>query len=187
MVSEMKKNILESLIHRELLYQEAEKSGIKIEAAAIDEQFGNWKKQIPDEAQFRDVMKKMNLSEEIIKSNIRQRMLVQQFIDKQFGEKLTVSDEEIKTYYDAHPELFKESEKVRASHILIKTDPKGDEPKKAEALKKLGEIQQKLKKGEDFAELAKASSECPSKKKAETSAISGMDRWSNHLKTLLLP
>jgi len=49
-----------------------------------------------------------------------------------------------------------------ASHILIKVDSKADASKKAEARKKIEKIQKKVKKGEDFAALAKEFSEGPS-------------------------
>jgi peptidyl-prolyl cis-trans isomerase C len=51
---------------------------------------------------------------------------------------------------------------VRASHILIKVDPKADESQRATARKKIDKIQQKLQQGEDFAALAKEFSQGPS-------------------------
>ncbi|MCU0615121.1 MAG: peptidylprolyl isomerase [Desulfobacterales bacterium] len=51
---------------------------------------------------------------------------------------------------------------VKASHILIKLDPQADEAQKIEARKKIEDIAKKLSAGEDFAELAKNYSECPS-------------------------
>jgi len=161
--ADIQKNLLEMLINRELLYQESQKSGKKIEDAAVNEEFSDWKKQFPDEAQFKNIMAMMNLSEDSVKEQIRQRMSVQQFIEKEIGSKIKISEEDIKAFYDKNKEAFKQSEEVQASHILIKVDPAGDAAKKAEARKKIEEIQGKLKKGEDFATLAKASSDCPSK------------------------
>jgi peptidyl-prolyl cis-trans isomerase C len=73
-----------------------------------------------------------------------------------------ITDEESKTFYDTNPQLFQPPERVKASHILIKVDEGASEEKKAEALKKIKEIQQKVQKGEDFAALAKTYSEGPS-------------------------
>ena len=47
-------------------------------------------------------------------------------------------------------------------HILISVSPQADETQKAAARKKIEEIQKKVKKGDDFAALAKESSQCPS-------------------------
>ncbi|MDM8551097.1 peptidylprolyl isomerase [Desulfobacterales bacterium HSG2] len=161
----IKKNVLENLIHRELLYQESQKSGVKIENKAVDEKFGDWKKQFPDEAQFKSIMGMMNLTEEVVRSQIRQQMAVEEFIDKKFADKIAVSDKETKDYYDANPDFFKQPEQIKASHILIKVDTKADDTKKAEARKKMEGFQEQLKKGGDFAAIAKESSECPSNAK----------------------
>lgn len=164
-LSTIKKNVLENLIHRELLYQESQKAGVKVEDTAVDEKFGAWKKQFPDESQFKNIMGMMNLTEDVIKSQIRQQMAVEEFIDKKFADKVAVSDKEIRDYYDANPDFFKQPEQVKASHILIKVDPKADEAKKSEARKKMEGLQDQLKKGGDFAAIAKEFSECPSNAK----------------------
>lgn len=100
-----------------------------------------------------------------VDEQIIRRMTVQKFVEEQFVQKVTVSDEEIKAFYDSHPEYFKQPEKVRASHVLIKVDPKADESQKAAARKKIEKIQQKVQKGEEFAALAKEFSQCPSSAK----------------------
>jgi peptidyl-prolyl cis-trans isomerase C len=83
-------------------------------------------------------------------------------IDKEFGNTVSVADKEVKAYYDKYPSFFKKPEQVRARHILIKVDPKADSKEKAEAHKKIEDIQHKLQKGEDFEALAKEFSQCPS-------------------------
>lgn len=164
-LSEIKKDILENLIDGELLYQESQKKGVKVDEAAVNEQLSVLKKRFPSEDEFKSALSKINLSETGIKSQLKREMAIQQFIDEQFGKKVTVSDKETKAYYDSHPNLFKQPEQVRASHILIKVDLQADESQKAEARKKLENIQQKLRKGEDFAALAKEFSSCPSSTK----------------------
>ncbi|MDM8522876.1 peptidylprolyl isomerase [Desulfococcaceae bacterium HSG8] len=164
-ISEIKQNILDGLINRELLYQESQVKGIKLEDAAINDEFKKWKGQFPDESQFKNMMQMMDISEEIIKSQIRQQMTIRQFIDKQFDTTVTVSEDEVKKYYDTNPDLFKQLEQLHARHILIKADhEKGDAGKK-KSRKKLLSVKEKLDKGEDFAELARKFSEGPSKEK----------------------
>ena len=53
---------------------------------------------------------------------------------------------------------------VQASHILLKTDEITDEAEKAKKKAEIEDIRKQLveKKGENFAELAKAHSDCPS-------------------------
>ena len=164
-LSEIKKEVLENLINHELFYQESQKQGITVDEAAVDEKLKNLKERFSSEPEFKSFLNKENLSEAAIKSHIKRDMAIQQFIDKQFVQRITVSDEESKAYYDSHPDLFKQPEQVRASHILIKVDPGTGESQKVEARKKMENIQEKVRKGEDFAALAKEFSEGPSSAK----------------------
>jgi len=54
---------------------------------------------------------------------------------------------------------------VKASHILIKVEPKATESEKEDALKKIRDVQKKQIKGDDFAKLAKEYSQGPSNAK----------------------
>ncbi len=164
-LQELKTEVLERLINLELLYQESQSNGIKVEEAAINEQLNALRKKFPNEDEFKKALQKMNFSETYLTSQIRRDLAIKQFIDTQFAEKVMISDEEAKSYYDSHPDAFNKPEQIKASHILVKVDPQADETQKAAARKKIEEIQQKLKKGEDFATLAKESSQCPSSDK----------------------
>jgi peptidyl-prolyl cis-trans isomerase C len=158
----VRKETLARLIERELLYQESQKKGVKVDEASLDAKF---KKQFPNEAEFKKILSNMNMTEADLRTRFIKGMAIRQFVDKEFLQKATVTDKEAKKYYDSHPDAFKQPEQVRASHILIKVDSKTDKSKKAEARKTIEEIQQKLKKGGDFAALAKEFSQCPSSAK----------------------
>ncbi|SPD75115.1 PpiC-type peptidyl-prolyl cis-trans isomerase [uncultured Desulfobacterium sp.] len=158
----LKNDVLEEMIDRELLYQESKNNKVEIGESEVKEQLDMFKKQFPNEDEFKKELSRNHLSEDFIKSQIRQKLAIEQMIDKQIGDKITVSDEETKAYYNNNPQSFKKPEQVRASHILIKVDAKADEAQRAQARKKIEEIQQRIKKGEDFAALAKELSQCPS-------------------------
>jgi len=164
-LSKLRRQVHENLIDRELLYQESQKKKIKVDEEAIDKQIGVLKKRFTTEAEFKEALSRANLSEATLRSQIKRRIAIQKFIDEQFGQKIVVSDKEVKSYYDSHLSLFKEPEQVRASHILIKVDPQADKSHKAKARKKIEEVQQRFKSGEDFAALAKEFSQCPSSAK----------------------
>ncbi len=158
----IREEALETLIKRELIYQESQKEGFKADEAAIDEQLSEIRRQFPSEEEFKNALSEMNFSEASIKSEIARGMAIQKFIEERIVQKITVPDGEVRAYYDGHSEFFKKPEQVRASHILIKVDPQADEQQKGEARKKLETVRQKLEEGEDFAALAKEFSEGPS-------------------------
>ena len=161
-MAELKKNVLEGLIEREVLYQESQKTGIKITDQAVDEQLAAIKKRFPSEEEYKKALSAMNLTEDEVKAQIARGLAIRELINQEIMNKITISDEEIKAYYDANPQLFKQPEQVKASHILIKVEADATDAQKAEARKKINDIQLKIKNGGDFAELAKQYSEGPS-------------------------
>ena len=164
-IPEVKKEVLEDLINRELLYQGRQRKGIKVDEAAINDRVMALKKRFPSEAEFKSALIEANLSEAALKPQIRRGLAIQQFIDTHIVQKAAVSDQEVKAFYENRPGLFRQPEQVRASHIRIKVDPKADELKRAAAQQKIEEIQQRLQKGEDFAALAQEFSQGPSSAK----------------------
>ena len=161
----LKNDILDSLIEREVLYQQSQKDGIQITDQTIDDQLAAIKKRFPNETEYKNALSKMNLSEDEVKAQIKRGLSIKELIDQQVTSKVVITDEESKAYYDKNPQRFKQPEQIKASHILIKVDAKADEAKKAEARQKIEEVQQKLKDGGDFAALAKEYSEGPSSAK----------------------
>jgi len=84
-------------------------------------------------------------------------------LELNYKDQLKVSDQEVSQYYQDHPDNYKTPEEVRASHILLKTQGMDDAGKK-EAKTKIDKLMADAQKpGADFAALAQAHSECPSK------------------------
>lgn len=80
-----------------------------------------------------------------------------------FRGQVTVDEEEIEDYYDTHIDEFKTEKTVEARHILIKLDPDADESADSAAKAKAEDVAKLAKSGQDFAELAAAHSEGPTK------------------------
>ena len=161
-LDQIRGQVLENLIARELLYQQCLKKGIKISQDEINKQLINLKSQFPNEAEFNKALTRMDLTEASIKEKLQRDLALKKLIEDEVVPKVTLSDSEIRAFYDNNPETFKQPERVKASHILIKVDPKADSAQKAEAKKKIDMVQAKLQKGEDFGALAKEYSEGPS-------------------------
>ncbi len=159
----IKTRILENMINRELLYQESKKQGIKVDDQVVNKKFQEVKSQFPDEASFKKALKDANFSEASIKNQLKRAIAIDKFIQEKFSANINITDKEAREYYDANPDTFMRPEQVKASHILIKVSPDADKATKEKARKQLEAIQKKLKKGEDFATLARQYSQGPSK------------------------
>ena len=161
-MAQMKKEVLDSLIDRELLFQESKKRGIQVNSDAVTDQLKNIQQRYPNKDEFKKLLNEMGMSESDVKAQIERGMAIQELIDKEVAEKIKISDEESKSFYDNNPQLFEQPEQVKASHILIKVAADAPEAQKAEARKKIESVREKMQKGEDFADLAKTYSEGPS-------------------------
>ena len=161
-INDLKKDVLEGLIEREILYQESQKAGIKVPDQKVEDQMAGIKKRFPNEEEFKKALASMGLTEEEVRAQIQRGLSIRELIDQKVANKIVVTDEETKAYYDGNPKLFKQPEQVKASHILIKVEPTADDAAKAAARKNFQDIRKKLTGGGDFAELAKEYSEGPS-------------------------
>ena len=158
----LKKDVLEGLIEREVLYQESQKAGIKVDEQKVNDQMAGIKKRFPNEEEFKKALASMGLTEEEVRTQIQRGLAIRGLIDQKVANGIVVTDQETKTFYDDNPQFFKQPEQVKASHILIKVEPTADDATKAADRKKIEDIRNKLTEGGDFAELAKEYSEGPS-------------------------
>lgn len=94
--AEFRRQVLEQLVAKELIYDDAKKNGI-LESKEYKAEYN------------------------IVIENVKKEIAIQVWQQNEIA-KINVSDKELKTYYDKNKEEFVESEKVKASHILVKTE-----------------------------------------------------------------
>jgi peptidyl-prolyl cis-trans isomerase C len=163
-IAQAKNKIMDNLIATELLYQECKKVGIKVNDKEVLKTFNQQKAQFKSNEAFRAALIESNYNEGLLKNQIKIGLIIQSYIEQNFGKKTVIPDEDVKKYYDENIDKFKQPEEIRASHILILA-PSGTDQEKKDAFKKDTEaILQRLKAGEDFASVAKEVSQDPSTK-----------------------
>ena len=94
--AEFRKQVLEQLVGRELVYDDAKKTGVL------------------KSKEFKNEYKK-------VQERVKKELAVQLWQKHQM-DKVKVSNKELKNYYDKNKEEFKEKESVHARHILVKTE-----------------------------------------------------------------
>ncbi len=162
---EMTASALDHAITLEVLKQECIKQHIEVTDGEVDERIGQIRKNFPGDKEFDAMLAKINMTQASLKENLKTDMTIRKLIDKEVADKVTISDAEVKDYYDKNLDKFKHPEQVRASHILVKVGPEDKDEQKAEARKRIEDIQKKLQAGGNFEALAKENSDCPSKVK----------------------
>ena len=162
---DFKQKALDNLIKKELIYQAAKKSGVKVDEAEVEKQFEQVKGRFPSDDAFKEILENQNMTKEQVKDEIRQALVIRSYIENEFMEQIEVTEEMKKEYYSGNKEKFKQPERVKASHILVKVPPDADEKTRKEAREKIEKIQEEIKAGEDFTKLAQEKSEGPSSEK----------------------
>lgn len=150
------------LLNMEVLKQESAKRNIVPSSDDIEKEMKTIRANFPDEAAFEATLKSKGLTIDVVKKSVGEQISVQTMLAKEVESKVLISAEEIKKFYSENPDYFKMKDSVKASHILIKTEENADEKTVAEARKKIDAILAELKKGGDFAKIAKEKSEGPS-------------------------
>lgn len=155
-----RESILKQLIDKELLRQAIAKDGVTVDQAALDKEFGEYKKMFRTEENFQRYLKSSEVSIDQIKDNIKHNLSVTALLEKKGN--LAVTDAEIKEYYEKNKARYEVKEQVRASHILFKVGKKDDKAKDDAAKKKADDVfKEASAKGADFAALAKKHSQGP--------------------------
>jgi peptidyl-prolyl cis-trans isomerase C len=155
---------LDQAIEKHLVDQQVEKAGIEISDKDIKEEMSRFKDRFPNEKAFQSFMKFRNMTEEKMRSQIKESLKVKKLLKEKKG--IEVTEKDAKKYYDENPKEFEQAEQVKASHILIKTKKDASDKEVEKAKKKAQELAKKARKeGTDFSKLAEENSEGPSAKK----------------------
>jgi peptidyl-prolyl cis-trans isomerase C len=155
---------VDNLVVRQLVQAEMERSGILISQEEIDKGKQDLEKGLGEGHSLAMLIAEANLPMDELESNLRLDLFKNKVLkDKLEAALAAVTDETVKTYYDAHPEEFTIPEGRLASHILVRVPKDADEAKKTDLRAKAEGIRKALLEGADFAKLASEVSDCPSR------------------------
>jgi peptidyl-prolyl cis-trans isomerase SurA len=159
------KAVLKGVISERLLESEVKKYKDQVEERQIDEYVANFEQSngITDQ-QLRAQLQSQGHTYEEFRSHARLELQKMIMIQKEVRQKVNISPDEVKAYYDAHPQEFsvgKESFKV--AQILIAMPPNPSPDQIAAARAKADSVHKQLADGADFGKLAQQYSDDDSK------------------------
>jgi peptidyl-prolyl cis-trans isomerase C len=159
-IEEVRGKVLDNMIDMELLAQESRKKNITVDPAAVESQMQAFRQRFGSPERFADALSDMGLTEKALETRVRDNMAVRELISREIEPGVSVSEKEARMFYEQNTTAFREPEKVRARHILVKVGPETDREK---ARQKIDAIRKRLENGEDFAAVAAETSEGPSR------------------------
>ena len=154
----IRERIIEELVMRQIMLAEVAKQGISLS----DSEFAEIKQELSAELPPGTTLETYMAETGTTETEMREQMAVRKMIMAKADALAKPTDEEIQKFYDENKEGFAQGETVTASHILIKLDPTDDEAAKSAKRARIEDLRKQALEGADFAELAKANSDCPS-------------------------
>src|SRR5271163_1048974 len=156
---EQQKDLLRGLIDQSLMVQRAKDMGISVESDVI-KRLDDVRKQngLASLEDLEKAVESSGLAWEDYKTTIRNGLLTQEVVRREVGSHINIPGDEVKKYYDAHPQEFTRPEQVVLSEIFLSTE--GKSPEEIESVQKKAEdLRNRVMKGDDFNEIAKRYSE----------------------------
>lgn len=147
------KELLDKMIEQKLFEQEAQKKGITVSEAELDASIEGVKMRYNlNDQQMAEVLKKQGLTPEGFREQWRAQTLSNKLLESQLKNKIVVTDDEIRRYYERNylgntsSSAF-DDEQVRIAHIMIAYKTQDAE----QVAKQVADL---AKSGEDFDNLA---------------------------------
>ena len=159
----IKTQMLNDLVTIKLLGQEARRQKISAQPKDIDDSIAQIKSQFKTEAEFSDWLKESGATQTELRARISDELAMDELTQRVTSD-VTVSDADVAEYYRAHPEDFTVNAAVKARHILLAVNPNASAADKDAVRKRAQSLIAQIKKGGDFAALAKANSDDQSNK-----------------------
>lgn len=163
---------LSALIQREVLYQEAQRLNLTVsedearkqwatEIASLKEAFQKPGQSLSET----DALEKAGTTPERAKAELKRSLMIEKMRERIAREKVTVSDSEIRQFFEENKSRFKQPQGIHLEQIFVSTRGSSESPeqKKAQARAKIDKALKRIEAGEKFQAVAKAVSEAPDK------------------------
>src|SRR5215813_13892229 len=166
---DLKLQVLNQMVNDQILLELASTANLSATDAEVDVKFNEFKSQYTEE-KFKDLLKQQKMTVDDIRNELRKSITIDKLVNKEITSKISVTDAEIKQFYEKNREKYNLPESYHIAHILVTpvADPdlhngKNDDAKSPEeARQKAARLLKEVQGGADFATTAKAYSEDPS-------------------------
>lgn len=137
-----------------LLAQEARKKKLHPDSIRVGATMAQLEGQAGSRNEFEATLSRIGVSYEQLRSSISEADLVQVYIASEIDPQVTVTAQEVETFYQQNPEFFTQPDMVRARHILMRVAQQAGQAEKDSANTRATAAHQRVVGGEDFAKVA---------------------------------
>ena len=167
-IAQITPDLILAAVDELLLVQRGRESGYALGEAQFAQIVENIRKSnnLEDEARFKEALKQEGLSMDDLRRNLERQMLVSQVQRAEIMDKISISDEEARAYYEQHRTEFTSPTEVTLREILLEVpaSDRGVNVAQDDAIRATAEdLRKRLLAGEPFARLAGEQSAAASK------------------------
>jgi peptidyl-prolyl cis-trans isomerase SurA len=168
-MARLRREVLNQLVERQVLLTEAARLGITAPneevAQETERQIQGLRRRFPSTQEYQAALAQEKTTEAEVRKRyevgIREQMTIQRLVGKEVQSKTTVSDGEIRAYYESHKDsLGKKPESLKLAHILIAFEPDSAQVRRARL--RADSLYTMVIKGEPFDRVAATQSDDPS-------------------------
>jgi len=153
------KTLIDDEIGRILLVLKAKAVGIKVSEKMLLEKLRKVKAKFKSDSIFEHRLSDRGMTVDQYKQELEIDMYMDQLIKKEIEPKIKITEKDSQAYYDKNKSKFETQEKVRASIMLLRFNPKEGKAGEQAVLKKFKSILIQVKNGADFGALAQQHSQ----------------------------
>lgn len=152
---ELRRKVLDRLIEEKLIDQEAKRSGIKVTKKEIESAIEEIKERNHvTQEELEKVLAKDGMTLEAFTKRLEREIQRLKILQEVIKMDVKPGEKELLEFYQNHIDRYRSPELYRPSHILFVV-PKGASPDQVkEARRRCQQVLDKIKKGEDFGEMA---------------------------------
>ena len=147
----LKRSVLGSMLERFLLLRAARNANVSVSTEEVDRELLRLRADYPGD-RFNEALAQGRLSLADLREKTTALLTIQKLFRDQVYPRVAVTEEEIRVFYEGHSGDFQQPEEVRAAQIVVKT------------AQEARMIEQQLRAGKDFGEMARKYSLSPDAK-----------------------
>ena len=161
-LEDFKQDVIRQMVESEILTRLIKAEKFKLEKGYLDNEIESIQESFGSEEDFLAALETDGFTLKTFRKEYGNTLLQKRYYEDVLTPSIEIIDDDIKAFYTENPQYFMAQESVSASHILVLAGDAASEAEKKEARKKIEDILVKVKRGDDFAELAKEYSDCSS-------------------------
>jgi peptidyl-prolyl cis-trans isomerase SurA len=181
-----RQQVLDRLIYDKLTDQQVQRHNLKVNDSEVDatiQRIRNANKITEEE--LRRALELDGITFDAYRKEIQEKILRTRLVNREVKSKIVVTDEDVKSFYNAHKDQYAGSTKYDLRHILLKVSPEANQAEKERIKDQINLLRERLEAGEPFDKLAGIFSEAPTASRGGRLGVFGTHLLTEEIKQAL--